>query len=121
LVGGFAVKIRYESTIDHLVALNRYHYANSPTFRRQRLLAYWFVPALILLLALVMTMSEFAANMPGPRLPPLVLIWGLCVFAAVAYSLFARWLIPRQFEKMSANCSRTEAIRRFSVGARWNW
>jgi hypothetical protein len=40
------VSIRFETTIDHLVAFNRFHYLNSPMWRRQRLVQSLVVPAL---------------------------------------------------------------------------
>ena len=38
------MKIRYETTMEHLLAFNRFHYANSPTWRRQRMLLAWIGP-----------------------------------------------------------------------------
>jgi hypothetical protein len=45
------VRIRYETTIDDLVAFNRFHCAHSPTVRRVRLLQMGFVAAVVIALA----------------------------------------------------------------------
>ncbi len=46
------MKIRFDTTIDDLIAFNRFHVENSPLLRRQRLVFSLMVPAILLVVAM---------------------------------------------------------------------
>lgn len=47
------MKIRFETTIDDVIAFNRFHFANSPTWRRQVWGQMLIIPGILLLLLLL--------------------------------------------------------------------
>lgn len=57
------MKIRYENSLEDLVAFNRYHCDHSPTLRQMKWLLIWAFPLCILLVAVPLTLLAGALEM----------------------------------------------------------
>jgi hypothetical protein len=89
------MRIRFESTIDSVIAFHRFHYANSPSRRRQIWLLAALGPAVfivILPLALVSTSAKLDADDPA--------LWliGVCdsvvmLAISIGWIFFVRWFM----------------------------
>jgi hypothetical protein len=85
------MKISYETTLDDLIAFNRFHYANSPVWRRQ----VWIrsaapVGILVVLLVLLVVLQR---RMLAVDRDPMPMIMGGITFIAIAVAsvLYTRW------------------------------
>ena len=95
------MKIRFETTIEHLVAFNRYHHANSPTTRQQRRLVALLFPGIVILLALARTWYDLNSDIGDPFIfvGDWVAIWTFAFVFSVSWIVFAQWNFPRTLEK----------------------
>jgi len=100
------VSIRFETTVEHLIAFNRFHYENSPTWRKQRLVQSLIVPALASVVMWIFwsgVAQEPPIRMMRGRLPvpasdiPYGLIAVLLVFAIGSF-FFIRWRATANLE-----------------------
>jgi hypothetical protein len=90
-----AMKIRFETTIEDVIAFNRFHYANSPAWRRQVWTRASLAPALfIVLIAMLFVLNRRAFAVGDDPVPVIVsllgcgvVVFGLCV----GYVLLTRW------------------------------
>lgn len=88
-----AVKIRFETTIDDIVAFNRFHCENSPTWRRQRFVQYLIVPGIIGILSLCVFFSVFEQLARNPAVLVGFAIGTLLLFSifSISWVIFVRW------------------------------
>lgn len=87
------MKIRFETTIEDIVAFNRFHYENSPSWRRQRLLAAATLPILMAIPALFTSVCLFDAFRHNRFMLSVFLIGLvlLILFFSIAGFFFTRW------------------------------
>jgi hypothetical protein len=90
------VKIRFETTIEDLVAFNRYHFANSPIWRKQIWLRSLLLPGIVGLVLLVYYATNTRRGFDGgpgndPTLGLEFSTFGVFLFFSVAWVLFLRW------------------------------
>jgi hypothetical protein len=107
------VRIRFETTMDDLIAFNRFHFENSPAFRRQRMVYALLVPGIFALLALIALAAWWHAD--TEKLVAFAigaLIVG--VPASVGWIFFARWWwmvqVMRNVQKMYSEGSNRIAL-----------
>jgi hypothetical protein len=87
------VKIRFESTIEDVIAFNRYHFTHSPTWRRQMWMLSLLLPVVLALLVVLMIMAAARAN-PDDQLPMLVSAFCVASLFPVltgGWIFFIRW------------------------------
>ena len=114
------MRIRFESTIDDLVAFHRFHYANSPSWRRQVWLRSLLVPGALAVMFAWMMLT------PSDRLQeandPPMWIYSPCVGVplialSIVWIFFVRWFsgwsLVRTVRKLFA-----EGPNRISIGWR---
>jgi hypothetical protein len=88
------VKIRFETTIDDVIAFNRFHYANSPAWRKQVWVRALSLP-LTLAIVFAMIVIIFATAEPAPD-PLALAVMSICMGAtwlvmSIVGVLFIRW------------------------------
>src|SRR5207244_1639444 len=86
-----AVKIRFEITLDDMLAFNRFHFENSAVWRKQREWVTWTMPGvciILMLLHLFVELDEWAIN-------PFFWgsLWAFFLALAVGVGLFCRWRV----------------------------
>jgi hypothetical protein len=88
------VKIRFQTTIDDIIAFNRFHFANSGVFRRQILTQMLLVPGILFFLLLLgywnldpFADGEFFLMFFGIPLIVLSVIWAVGIRWYMMYSL----------------------------------
>jgi hypothetical protein len=93
--------IRFETTIEHMVAFSRYHHAHSPTTRQQRWLVALLFPAILFGLAGVRTWYDLNNDFGDPMIfvGDWVAIWTFTLVFSVSWILFSQWNFPRTLEK----------------------
>jgi hypothetical protein len=84
------VRIRYENTIEDLVAFNRHHYDHSPAVRRGQRLLMWSLAVLSLEIAVAVA---FAANEPAAL--------ALGVVAAIVCVFLVPSMVRRQVDRQA--------------------
>jgi len=95
------MKIRFETTIEQLVAFNRYHHANSPTTTQQRRIVMLLFPGIVIVLAMIRTWYDLNSDVGDPMifLADWVTIWIFALVFSVSWIAFAQWNFPRTLEK----------------------
>ncbi len=87
------MRIRFETTIEDLIAFNRFHVENSPSLRRQRLIFSLMIPAILAFVGIFTVLLNLEAIIDDP-VPYLILatVFGMVglPFAIGAYFL-SRW------------------------------
>jgi hypothetical protein len=87
------MKIRFETTIDDIVAFNRFHCENSPMWRRQRLVASLMLPivlAVLFLLVFVISIEQLAGD-PFALAIFAAGMFIVLVLASVPWYFYIRW------------------------------
>ncbi len=86
------MKIRFEITIEDMVAFNRFHHANSPTTRRQRWMYTLLLPLLLGLIGVIGAVTTFEDGRdPTGYLIFWTLMGILWLAGSVAWFFFSRW------------------------------
>jgi hypothetical protein len=95
LVSEADMRIRFETTIDDVVAFNRYHLAHSPAWRRQVWKQMLTVPAILACLFLFAWYNnERVGDMPPDQVPTLYWSLGIAfVVLSVIWAGFIRWYL----------------------------
>jgi hypothetical protein len=86
------VSIRFETTIDHLIAFNRFHYENSPVWRKQCLIRALLVPSMlaVLFLAALLLRERRPFDDPMPDAVRFFFIAWVLIGLSVASYFFVR-------------------------------
>lgn len=94
------MKIRFETTIEDVIAFQRFHYANSPAWRRQVWTQSLLLPVVLVVFLALIVLSIVLATRddPGPNL-----LWVVPLFAfgipflviSIGWVFFIRWFLNR--------------------------
>lgn len=88
------MSIRFETTVDQLVAFNRYHYENSPTWRKQRLIQSCVGPTVMVMVAWVLW--QFEGHVPVANFDPVLIVMFFVVVVGTFF--FIRWRVTVNLE-----------------------
>ena len=110
------MKIRFETTIDDVIAFNRFHFANSPAWRRQvwtQMLLFPGILGIVFLLAQAgrdpFDDNDFFYRFVGALFLVVSIVW------AIGIRWYMNWSLGRNTRKFR----RKAPIARCSVGANW--
>jgi hypothetical protein len=91
----FAMKIRFETTIDDVIAFNRFHFANSPTWRRQVWTQMLLVPGILAILLIVVF---FLSNRHMEEDWTFGILAVVLLPFSVVWAVFMRWRLNAALE-----------------------
>ena len=83
------MRIRFETTIEDVIAFNRFHFANSPTWQRQLWTQSLMVFGILALLFLVMHLSSMGPVLAFDWFEGVLAV--VFAVAAIAWAFFIRW------------------------------
>ena len=97
------MRIRFETTIDDVIAFNRFHFANSPAWRRQVWTQTLLVPAILVVFYLLFHLATVGAVEDFEDILQFGCFDGfLAVFlaaASIAWAFFIRWHMNSSLER----------------------
>jgi hypothetical protein len=98
-----AVKIRFETTIDDVIAFNRFHFASSPAWRRQVWTQTLLVPAILVAMYLLLRLTTVGVVEDFEAMLQIGWFDGfLAIFfaaASIAWGFFIRWHMNSSLER----------------------
>ena len=95
------MKIRFETTIDDVIAFNRFHFANSPAWRRQVWIQTLIVPAILVAIYLLLHMTSVGVVEDFEEATKLQKLF-LAIFfgaACIGWGFFIRWHLNSSLER----------------------
>ena len=92
------MRIRFETTLEDMVAFNRFHYANSPAWRRQLWMQLLAVPGTLVLVLVLLGVAFLVSN--GPPEPVACIVTAFCVgfpclVLSAGWPFYIRWQASR--------------------------